>query len=165
MRVRLNTKPKQHYTSKEWESFHEAIQFFIDRYNLDKFKWFDLTVDLDAELPRLTYGQFTPRVDRYGGRIELRRTKKIRRMIETLFHELQHVRQSVENQMTYVAGHVLWEGRPVLKESSANTIDYYEYHKLPWEVDARLVASQTLKEWLNLPQNKRTWIDYFKSWF
>lgn len=59
--------------------------------------------------------------------IQLRRRKSKKGMLQTLAHEMVHLKQFAKGELN--DEHTKWKGRRV----DSNTIDY---HDLPWEVEA-----------------------------
>ena len=62
--------------------------------------------------------------------IELSKTQRLRALLETVAHEMVHVKQYARNELKENAGvgKHLWKGDWV-----SDTLDYYD---LPWEVEA-----------------------------
>lgn len=123
--------------------FHDACDFAFRElgiYAVD----YDLRVILHSYSHPEVYGFFTDIALRRG-RVEV--MKQYFTILEfwTLFHELVHVKQHARGELAYdKTSQRLWKG-VVYEQRERN---YFEYIRLPWEIEARRKARSLFFRWL-----------------
>lgn len=123
--------------------FHDACDFAFRELHIDAVDY-DLRVILHCTSHPEVYGFFTDIAARRG-RVEV--MKQCFTILEfwTLFHELVHVKQHARGELaldeTYQR---VWKGI-VYERRERN---YFEYLRLPWEIEARRKARSMFFRWL-----------------
>ena len=93
-------------------------------------KHIHLEIVLVSSIPDLGNCCITYFNDWYKARefeIQLRRRKSIKGMLQTLAHEMVHLKQFAKGELN--DGHTKWRGKTIDAEA-------IEYHDLPWEIEA-----------------------------
>ena len=141
MRVRLHKAGREYFTDSQWSEIHDAIEFFINRHDITnvvydlKITFFDDVRDyvgLFSRLPKLRYGV-----------IQIKYMRDFDEVLNTLFHELTHLRQDIVGDLAWdpACGMQRWKGALYF---SPDDTDYFDR---PWEIEARQVADKMVVEW------------------
>lgn len=124
MQVKVKRKARKLWSSMDAALARDAIAFGLDELDL----W-----ACDAELQVILRGDYP--CGSYGDCIDLNheivvRVSKQSHWLKTLFHELVHVKQYINDELELEQDFAMWKGR--LYKS-----DETEYWDSPWEVEAR----------------------------
>lgn len=123
---KLKTKAKNHWSLGERELAKQAIEFAIDELDLGV-----SPVHIDIRLKGAHETDFGDSID-----LEYKivvRLFKSPNWLQTLFHELEHVRQYIYCELELETDHAMWQGRL----STRDINNWEEYWNAPWEVAAR----------------------------
>jgi hypothetical protein len=145
--------PLQRQLVKDAVSF--VCKKFMPRMNLEiMIKGIEDLLDKDG-----TYGDCIWQDDNYRPReflIRIDNTLPIRTFLETLMHELTHVKQYAKGELGWLSREDIttWQGQRVSRK-----ISYYDY---PWEIEARGREYGLTEEFLNTHSK---WEKYVKEGF
>jgi len=159
MKVRLHLDGKRHFNEEQWAMIHDAFQFFIDKYKLNKYDLpiyvkFPRKLDTDDYGPfAVSRGQCLTEFYAIGNRCRVERfiisitPGHIYKVIEVIFHEMTHVLQELRGDIQrQYDGSEIYRGVhysvDILKKPT-----YKEYRNFPWEVEAREVSYEMLSKW------------------
>lgn len=144
MKVRIHREARNFYTEKKYEQIANAIRFFCEHYSLyDHDYTLEITFDESMFSSANTVGLFYGDDFKKKGHVNLRKTVWTDDLICTIFHELTHFHQHLRGDLwRSFDGRVMWKGTPF---PSMNSDDFEIYNNLPWEVEARTIADETLK--------------------
>ena len=89
------------------------------------------TLDIEISLTKIQDALgYCVQLDRRDYEIEIHKKQSLRRLLETVAHEMVHVKQYARGEMREtVAAKIRWHGTEV----DTNTVHYYD---LPWEIEA-----------------------------
>lgn len=171
MKVRLHLDGKQAFSEDEWSKIHDAFEFFVQEFDLDKYdipvyikfpQKLDLSstvADVGQDISRgcciTQFRQFAHKVvvERFVLSIAQGNFTKV---IETIFHEMTHVMQELRGDIVRrYDGSEMYKGVHYSVDKLTNPT-YKEYRAFPWEVEAREVATQMLKKWQTSRNIKQT---------
>ena len=123
--------------------FHDARDFAFRELHIDAIDY-DLRVDLHATSHPEAYGFFTDIALRRG-RVEVMKRYFPIPGFWTLFHELVHVEQHARGGLALDSSYqCVWKG--VIYERRERS--FFEYLRLPWEIEARRKARSLFFRWL-----------------
>ena len=159
MKVRLHLDGKSIFSEEEWEMIHDAFQFFVDEYKLDKhdipvYVKFPTKLDIHNYGPSTkNRGQCITEFRPVGAKFNVERfiisvvPTNIYKVIEVIFHEMTHVVQELRGDIQRQRdGSEIYRGThysvDILQKPT-----YKQYRNFPWEVEAREVASKMLQQW------------------
>lgn len=181
MKVRLHLEGKYIFSEEEWDKIHDAFEFFVDTYKLDKYDVpvyikFPDKLDLSSILETgsirdISRGCCVTQFRQYGSKIIVERfilsitPGNFTKVIETIFHEMTHVMQELRGDIVRE-----YDGSEVYKgvHYSVDKLTkptYKEYRQFPWEIEAREVATEMLQKWQKSRNIKQTfWQKFVTFW-
>lgn len=112
-------------TAKQREHVDSLVGYCIDKLGMSKFKTLDITVKLRKAKSMGDADGLCCAIDDREFEIEINRTLRLRRLLETVAHEMVHVKQYARHEMKEPR---VWKGK-ILDKS-------IEYWDLPWEIEA-----------------------------
>jgi hypothetical protein len=159
MKLRLHLDGKRHFSEEQWAMIHDACQFFVDTYKLDKYDapvYVKFPQKLDVhEYGALTVsrGQCVTEFYTVGNKFRVERfivsvsPGNINKVIEVIFHEMTHVMQELRGDIQRQRdGSEIYRGVhysvDILKKPT-----YKQYRNFPWEIEAREVSYEMLAKW------------------
>lgn len=141
-RIRFNVKARKSWPLKNREIIKKAAFWGSKQLEIHK-------------LPISILVRFMGRSEDHGGCIKLKPNKyvihihsdrSIRRSISTIFHELTHIKQCVEDGFELIEGGAFWKRNFVVVRND-------EYWNLPWEIEARRSERELRRVFFKLPKN------------
>ncbi len=159
MKVRLHLDGKNHFNEEQWAMIHDAVQFFVDEYELDKYTApvyikFPQRLDINDFGPlTVSRGQCMTEFYAVGNKFRVERfiisitPANLYKVIEVIFHEMTHVLQELRGDIQRQRdGSEIYRGVhysvDILQKPT-----YKQYRNFPWEVEAREVSYAMLKKW------------------
>ena len=167
MKVKLHRSGKNHFTEQQWADIHNAMQFFVGEYDLNKYrtpvyvmfpaslgKGPGFTDTLGETITQFYRDRGQYRIDSF--RINIGPSGSFNKIIETIFHEMTHVMQGLRGDFRRLDdGSECFKGVhysvDILSKPS-----YNEYKNFPWEVEARDVSKEMLKKWKASRKTEKT---------
>lgn len=177
MKLRLHLNGRNHFTEEEWASIHEAFEFFISEFNLDKHdipvyvkfprscEPFVKEVDVNNRGNCITEFRWlgkTVTVERFILNIK---PDKIDQVFSVIFHEMTHVMQELRGDFKRLYdGSELYQGVHYSVDILTKPT-YKQYREFPWEIEARKVAYDMMKKWDESRGVKRSlWNKFTNFW-
>jgi hypothetical protein len=151
MKVRLHLDGKRHFNEEQWAMIHDAFQFFVDEYELDKYNIpvyikFPPRLDINDFGPlTVSRGQCITEFYSIGNKFRVERfiisiiPTNVYKVIEVIFHEMTHVIQELRGDIQRQR-----DGSEIYRGVHYS---YKQYRNFPWEVEAREVSYEMLKKW------------------
>jgi len=110
-------------TKKQRELTLSMANYCIDMLGMGRMRTLDIEIDLKKNLDACGYAVS---LSKREFELEIQKTQSLRRLLETVAHEMVHVKQYARGELTDT--HCAWKGQPVDPET--------EYWDLPWEIEA-----------------------------
>ena len=110
-------------TKKQRELVESMVWYCIDRLGLNRMRTLDIAVELTKIKDACGYCVSLTERD---FELEINKTSSLRRILETVAHEMVHVKQYARKELTQDV--TVWKGQPVEPDT--------EYWDLPWEIEA-----------------------------
>ena len=109
-------------TKKQRELVESMVWYCIDKLGMGRMR----TLEIDVSLKKIdTACGYCLCIDERDFELEIGKTLSLRRLLETVAHEMVHVKQYARKELT--VNHA-WKGVPIDPET--------EYWDLPWEIEA-----------------------------
>ena len=157
MKVRFHKSCREKFGDENVQAMHEAVMFFLDKFDLNKYTH---SLDIHTDAKEITKYPLDTRavIIDYGKRseIHLRFTLFADDLVTNIFHELTHLKQALYGELVSNRGRDIWKGAPFPRVCHSK-LDYDTYWNLPWEVEARAVASEMLTLFKNQRKPKSFW--------
>ena len=125
-------------SSRQRALVRNAINFAIAEM-MPRFRTLDISIDILRKLDGGVFGYCWPTGERNTFQIEIkRRCSSLDEFLETIFHEMVHVKQYAKKELLETKDGTFWKGRNYTRQvnTSSKARNYDVYNKLPWEVEA-----------------------------
>ena len=110
-------------TKKQRQLVSSIADYCIVKLGMKRLSTLNIDINLKKNLDACGYAvSFSKR----EFELEIQKTQSLRRLLETVAHEMVHVKQYARGELTDTHG--AWKGQPVDPET--------EYWDLPWEIEA-----------------------------
>lgn len=164
MRIKLHTGGKRYFSETEWEQIHKAFSFFSDKFNISKYGNIPVYVIFSKKIKGSFDGATTQGLCliRYNQHrtlsftIEIVIRSSMHAIFDTIFHEMVHVMQNLRGDFRRLLGGDYYYKNNYYSASKLASAGHDEYMNFPWEIEAREVSKELLKEWYTLVNNKRS---------
>jgi hypothetical protein len=152
MKVKYKVKAKKRWNLLYRALVRDAVEFAIKSYDLHNFG--TLTVKMNY-IPEM-----------HGSAVSLDEDEHIifisggqdpYETVQTIFHELWHIRQYIYDGLELQPNVAYWKGR---KYGFSLDQDYEDYYKLPWEVEARAMEKKLFKSYKKKRIDVDSWTLY-----
>ncbi len=177
MKLRLHLNGRNHFNEEEWNSIHEAFQFFVDEFKLHKFntpvyvKFPRNCSSLLQEKDVKNRGNCITEFRRIGNNISVEKfilniaPDKLDEVHSVIFHEMTHVMQELRGDFKRLHdGSELYQGVHYSVDILTKPT-YKQYREFPWEIEARKVAYDMMKKWDENRGVKRSlWNKFTNFW-
>jgi len=146
MKFKTKVKAKSFWGKSDREHMKEAFVWAANylkiNYHIDLVH---VTMILDANK---SYGGWTVLNSKFRFFVGVS-ARQEEEAIETLFHEMVHLRQYVSGKMIDLPDDVVqWKGKEITGEwAEGHTEEHDAYWNAPWEVEARKVSKKMLKKY------------------
>lgn len=144
--MKIKFRNKSSFSETEVEEIKDAIHWAANLLSLNDVEKYTLTFTVTDEIlqeNKAVMGSFLPAWNTLG-EITVRKQRKVKQTISTVFHEMTHCQQIVQGRMIAKAGVTYWNNKPYAIEGG---MSFFKYWKLPWEVEARKVERILSNEW------------------
>lgn len=134
------------FSETEIEEIKDAIHWAANLLSLNEVENYLLKFTITDKVlqdNKAVMGSFLPAWNDVG-EITIRKQKKLKHSISTVFHEMAHCQQVVQGRMVPKAGLTYWHNKPYVIERG---MSFFKYWKLPWEVEARKLERILYNEW------------------
>lgn len=169
MKVKLHLEGKDNFTDEQWAMIHNAFEFFIHKHKMSKYPYsvyvkfpskltassgFDITrayciTQLYEEHGKIKPSKFI---------IHVSRESTMNKLLESIFHEMTHVLQELRGDFHRTGdGSEYYQGVHYSVDILTKPT-YKQYRDFPWEVEAREVSKDMLKQWYMAYGKKQTFI-------
>ena len=144
--MRMKFRNASTFSETEIEEIKDAIHWAANLLSLNDVENYTLKFTITDEVLQNNKGVMGSYLPTYHdiGEIKIRKQKKVKNSISTIFHEMTHCQQVVQGRMVSGVGVGYWHNKPY---KFTMDMDYFKYRKLPWEVEARKVERILRNEW------------------
>lgn len=164
MKVRLHNMYRAWFSDKKYEMIKEAITFFLDKNNLNQYNCsVDFYLDSQHLKDRSCSGLLEMHSNLRHAKVHVKSTIFTNDLLDTIFHELTHLKQHLVGDLKMEYNRDIWKGAP-FPTTNFTKLKYTTYLALPWEVEARKVAKEMLILFKQSRSRKKTFWQKLKFW-
>lgn len=166
MKIRFEKSYRTWFGDKKFEMIKDAVTFFLDHHDLNKHS---CAVDFYLDSHDLKDNGCSGLISMHNrlnmAKIHVKSTIFTGDLLNTIFHELTHLKQHLVGDLKIEYNRDIWKGAsfPVINFRSPN-FKYKVYHALPWEVEAREVAAEMVRLFKQSRSTKKTFWQKLKFW-
>lgn len=160
MKILVHKDFRKKYSKSKYDKICDAIEFYTKKFNFDHY---DVRLEVICDIGILQPGtsgtaHFEPHRKTYVINI---RPQFMKDLLDTIFHELTHIHQAMRGDLRHGTHHDFWKGAPYPVLTFTHRVQDFKswfklYENLPWEVEAREVAKNTLIEF-NKSRKAKFW--------
>lgn len=150
LKVKLHKSWRDYFSDSDMNKIRDAINYAIDYHGIRNKKHtveFHFVDSLKSSVDNKddqTVGRFVS-ISIKDSKILLKSTRNVFFIIETIFHEMTHLKHLLCYDLCYTRYGKTWRGE---KYPVVDTSKFEEYWNLPDERDARYHAFQMTKKWV-----------------
>lgn len=140
MRRKYKIKAKKLWKSNHIQLVKDTVDIAIQEYDLEGFGLLTTKFNFIREEfgSALSLGE-----DNHFIFISAHKSKKL--LVQTVFHEMWHIRQYIYDGLDIEFGRTLWKGDEYILDNEG--MKYQDYLNLPWEAEARKVEEEMYKKY------------------